>query len=154
MESWVGLGGKEGRTNFRISEKPGIELGALWSEDRDLTICANHARPRSGKGPTYSNNLFNVNQCEYYLSRSRFRLNRSASNSRFENLAFCYIHFRVSKILPQSVREAAKSFISMNLNANNLSFVLITLTFILNIYISYIHIFSAYIVFLIKNVVF
>ena len=30
MESWVGLGGKEGRTNIQISAKPGIEQGTLW----------------------------------------------------------------------------------------------------------------------------
>ena len=45
MESWVGLGGKEGCTNIRISAKPGIELGTLWSEGRDLTNCTNHAHP-------------------------------------------------------------------------------------------------------------
>ena len=36
MESWVGLGGKEGCTNIRISAKPGIELGTLCWEGRDL----------------------------------------------------------------------------------------------------------------------
>ena len=45
MESCVNLGGKEGRTNIRISAEPGIELGTFWSEGRDLTNCANHARP-------------------------------------------------------------------------------------------------------------
>ena len=45
MESWVSLGGKERCTNIRISAKPGIEPGTLWSEGRDLTNCANHARP-------------------------------------------------------------------------------------------------------------
>ena len=44
MESWVGLGGKEGCTNIRISAKPGIEPGTLWSEGRDLTNCTNHFR--------------------------------------------------------------------------------------------------------------
>ena len=34
---------KNGRTNFRISAKPGIELGILWSKGRDLTNCDNHA---------------------------------------------------------------------------------------------------------------
>ena len=37
MASWVSLGGKEGRTNIQISAEPGIELGTLWSESRDLT---------------------------------------------------------------------------------------------------------------------
>ena len=45
MESWVGLGGKEGCTNIRISAKPGIEQGTFWTEGRDLTNCANEARP-------------------------------------------------------------------------------------------------------------
>ena len=46
MEGWkVGLGRKEGHTNIRISAKLGIELEILWSESRDLTNCANHARP-------------------------------------------------------------------------------------------------------------
>ena len=40
MESWVSLGGKEGRTNIRISAKPGIEPVALRLEGRDLTNCA------------------------------------------------------------------------------------------------------------------
>ena len=31
--------------NIRISAKPGIEPGTLWLEGRDLTNCANHARP-------------------------------------------------------------------------------------------------------------
>ena len=44
MESWVGLGGNYGRIKFWIAAKPGIELGTLWSEGRDLTFCANHAR--------------------------------------------------------------------------------------------------------------
>ena len=43
MESRVSLGGKEGCTNIWISAKPGIELGTLWSECRDLTNCTNHA---------------------------------------------------------------------------------------------------------------
>ena len=56
MESWVGLGGKEGRTNIRISAKPGIEPGTLWSKGRDLTNCANHARPSYAHGlPIYTN---------------------------------------------------------------------------------------------------
>ena len=46
MESWVGLGRNEGCTNIRISAKPGIKLGTLWLEGRDLTNCANHARPK------------------------------------------------------------------------------------------------------------
>ena len=45
MESWVGIGGKEGRTNIQILAEPGIKLGILWSKGRDLTNCANHARP-------------------------------------------------------------------------------------------------------------
>ena len=45
MESWVGLGGNEGRTNIQILAEPGIEPGILWSEGRDLTNCANYARP-------------------------------------------------------------------------------------------------------------
>ena len=43
MESWGSLGGKEGRTNVQISAEPGIKLGTLWSEGRDLTNCDNHA---------------------------------------------------------------------------------------------------------------
>ena len=39
LESWVSLGGKEGRTNIRISAKPSIEPGTLWLEGRDLTNC-------------------------------------------------------------------------------------------------------------------
>ena len=39
MESWVSLGGKEGRINIQILAEPGIELGTLWSEGRDLTNC-------------------------------------------------------------------------------------------------------------------
>ena len=42
----VSLGRKEGHTNVQISAEPGIELGTLWSEGRDLTNCANHARPK------------------------------------------------------------------------------------------------------------
>ena len=49
MESWVSLGGKEGRTNIRVSAKPGIEPGILWPEGRDLTKCADHAHPRFTK---------------------------------------------------------------------------------------------------------
>ena len=45
MESWVNFGGKEGCTNIRISAKRGIEPGILWSQSKDLTNCANHARP-------------------------------------------------------------------------------------------------------------
>ena len=45
MESWVGLGRKEGCTNIRISAKSGIEPGTLWLEGRDLTNCTNHAHP-------------------------------------------------------------------------------------------------------------
>ena len=44
MESWFGLGRKEDRTNIQISAKQGLKLGTLWSEGRDLTNCANHAR--------------------------------------------------------------------------------------------------------------
>ena len=44
MESCIGLGGKEGCTNIRISAKPGIEQGTLWSEGRDLTNCAKVAK--------------------------------------------------------------------------------------------------------------
>ena len=47
MEKWVSLGEKEGRTNIQISAEPGIELGSLWSEGRDLTNCANNARALS-----------------------------------------------------------------------------------------------------------
>ena len=50
MESWVGLGGKEGCTNFRILAKPGIEPGTLWSKGRDLTNCANHAHHHFNPG--------------------------------------------------------------------------------------------------------
>ena len=42
-ENWVSLGRKEGRTNIQVSAKPGIQLGTLWLEGRDLTNCANHA---------------------------------------------------------------------------------------------------------------
>ena len=45
MESWVGLGRKEGRTNIPISAELRLELGTLWMENRDLTNCTNHARP-------------------------------------------------------------------------------------------------------------
>ena len=64
MESWVSLDGKEGRTNIQISAEQGIELGTLWSESRDLTNCANHARPKSLLSPviliiiTMPNNIF------------------------------------------------------------------------------------------------
>ena len=44
-ESWVSLGEKEGRTNVQISANPGIELGTLWLEGRDLTNYSNRARP-------------------------------------------------------------------------------------------------------------
>ena len=47
MESWIGLGGKKVTQSSPNSAKPGIELGTLWSEGRDLTNCANHARPRN-----------------------------------------------------------------------------------------------------------
>ena len=46
LESRVCLSGKGGCTNIQISAKPGIELGILWSEGRDLTYCSNHVRPR------------------------------------------------------------------------------------------------------------
>ena len=45
MESWVSLGGEEGHTKIQISAEPGIEPGTFWLEGRDLTNCANHARP-------------------------------------------------------------------------------------------------------------
>ena len=43
MESWVSLDGKEGHTNISMTLKPRIELGTLWLEVRDLTICTNNA---------------------------------------------------------------------------------------------------------------
>ena len=43
MESWVSLGGKEDHTKIQISGEPGINMGTLWSEDRDLSNYANHA---------------------------------------------------------------------------------------------------------------
>ena len=60
MESWVSLGGKEGCINIRILAKPGIELGTLWSEGRDLTNCTNHARPR-----VHAENDDNLNDDDY-----------------------------------------------------------------------------------------
>ena len=53
MESRVGLGRKEGCTNFRISAKPGIEQGTLRLEGRDLTNCANHAHLPTGAKKCY-----------------------------------------------------------------------------------------------------
>ena len=45
MERSINFGGKEVHIKIRISEEPGIELGSLWSEGRDLTMAsgANHA---------------------------------------------------------------------------------------------------------------
>ena len=54
MESWVGLGGKEGRTNIQISAELGIEPGTLWSKGRDLTNCADHALQIVPKAYDYS----------------------------------------------------------------------------------------------------
>ena len=83
MESWVGLGGKEGRTNIQISKaEPRIELGTLWSESRDLTNCTNHARPQHHTDEsqkwwkscrrllTFSELLFLLLHCQVWFSRS------------------------------------------------------------------------------------
>ena len=43
MESWASLGGKKVTQIFK-SRQSGVELETLWSEGRDLTNCANHAR--------------------------------------------------------------------------------------------------------------
>ena len=45
LKSWVSLGGKNGHTNIQISEKPGIELGTLWMEGRDLIPTAQTTPP-------------------------------------------------------------------------------------------------------------
>ena len=45
IESWVSLGGKEGRTNIQIMAELRIQMGTLWSENRYLTNCTNHACP-------------------------------------------------------------------------------------------------------------
>ena len=36
---------RKSHKSVQTSAKPGIELGTLWSKGRDLTNCANHARP-------------------------------------------------------------------------------------------------------------
>ena len=42
--------GRKGHTNIHISAKPGIELGTLWLESRDLTNCTNHTHHLESQG--------------------------------------------------------------------------------------------------------
>mgnify|MGYP001794492176 CR=1 FL=1 len=80
MESWVSLGGKESRTN---QFKYWIELGTLWSEDRDLTNCANHARPRSFQNAVFINDTLESTDGYYsgYQRRTRSYNNERGSRS-------------------------------------------------------------------------
>ena len=36
---------RKSHKSVQISAEPGIELGTLWSQGRDLTNCTNHAHP-------------------------------------------------------------------------------------------------------------
>ena len=64
MESQVSLGGKEDRTITQFLAEPGIELGTLCSESRDLTNCANHAPP---KGILYDQTRIKKNYTQRFL---------------------------------------------------------------------------------------
>ena len=66
MESWVSLGGKEGRKNVQHSNESGIALGTVWSEVRDITNCTNRARPKLCQKCLINNMEKNNNKIKNY----------------------------------------------------------------------------------------
>ena len=82
-ESWVCLCGKEGRTNIRISAVPGIELGTLWLESRDLSNFVNYSK--------HSINCDTTCSTSYTWSLNRNRRTNKDSKSRNRYIVGCRV---------------------------------------------------------------